>query len=168
MPTITTPRLGAILGIHPKIRQDLTKLEISIFEQLTFLSYTADQEGRSYITPKYETIAEEVGCCEKTVQRATDKFDALGLIRKQRRNPLGWGHWRSNLYQVNQAVRKWARKFYRRYRWTFLSNKHSKNRNYQLEEDKMPLREGSLSTMTQQTIQQLRQNAGRNPATCHS
>jgi hypothetical protein len=133
--------LGTILGIHPTIRQDLTKLEISIFEQLTFLSYQAEQKGRTYITPGYESIAGVVGCCTKTVQRATEKFEALGLVRKQRRNPLGLGQWRSNLYQVNQAVRKWARKQYRR---TFMSYKQSIDINYQLKESRMPLREDSL------------------------
>ena len=138
-------RLTALLSIHPTISEDLTKIELRIFEQMVFWSDGADQEGKSYITPGYEKVAEKCHCCEKTVQRATDKFDALGLISKQRRNPLGWGQWRTNLYQVNQAVRKWARKFYRRSRRTFLSNKHSRNINYQLEAAEMPPREHGFS-----------------------
>lgn len=148
-------RLTALLSIHPTISEDLTQAELRIFEQLVFWSDGADQKGKSYITPGYDRTARECHCSEKTVQRATDKFDALGLIRKQRRNPLGFGHWRTNLYQVNQAVREWARKFYRSYRRTFLSNKHSKNINYQLKEEEMPLREDSLSgegQLTQLTL----------------
>ena len=137
-------RLTALLSIHPTITEDLTKSELRIFEQLVFWSDGADQGGRSYITPGYEKVAAKCHCSEKTVQRATDKFDALGLISKQGRPPLGWGEWRTNLYRVNQAIREWARKFYRSYRRTFLSNKHSKNINYQSEEEEMPLREDSL------------------------
>ena len=129
-------RLTALFSIHPTITEDLTKSELRIFEQMAFWSDGADQEGRSYITPGYEKIAKKCHCSEKTVQRATDKFDALGLIEKLRRNPLGWGQWRTNLYRVNQAIREWAQKFYHSYRRTFLSNKHSKNINYQSEEGK--------------------------------
>ena len=129
-------RLTALLSIHPTIYEALTKSELRIFEQMAFWSDGAAQEGRSYITPGYEKIAKKCHCSEKTVQRATDKFAALGLIEKLGRNPLGWGQWRTNLYRVNQALREWARKFYHSYRRTFLSNKHSKNINYQSEEGK--------------------------------
>lgn len=141
--SMTQIQTGSIVNIHSTIRQELTKLELRIFDWFAYLSNIADQEGRSYITPSYATIARKAECCEKTVQRATETFARLGLIRKQRRNPLGWGRWRTNLYQVNEAVRKWARKHYRRrrrwgaaHRRTFVSaipqwelNYRSKERN---------------------------------------
>lgn len=58
----------------------LTKTELSIFMLLSDVSRYC---SKVYMTR--ETIAKRVGCCEKTVTRATKRLNELGLIRKYRK-----------------------------------------------------------------------------------
>ena len=146
-----------------------------ILEEITFLSACALRKGEGFTRWGREYIAEKVGCCTKTVSRWTKKFTERGLLTSIQRPPLGWNRWQTNLTILSDKLARWTRSIYRNLKVSHYPGVTDKSGDSGTlppdpppKKEEMPLRVGSLFAMTERAIQQLRQNAGRNPATCHS
>ena len=146
-----------------------------VLEEITFLSACALMKGETFTQQGRAYIAEKVGCCTKTVGRWVKRFVKLKLLTSIQRPPLGWNRWQSNLTILSENLARWTRHIYRNMKVSHYPGPTDKAGDSGTlppdpppKKEEMPLRVGSLFAMTERVIQQLRQNAGRNPATCHS
>ena len=165
-----------IATLPPAIQKAISRgYGTSILEEITFLSACAFMKGEPFTQQGREYIAKKVGCCIKTVGRWVKKFAAHGLLKSIRRGPLGWNRWQTNLTILSANLARWTRSIYRNLKVSHYPGPTDKSGDSGTlppdpppKKGQMPLRVGSLFAMTERAIQQLRQNAGRNPATCHS
>ena len=146
-----------------------------ILEEITFISALAAKKGESCTDQGRGYIAKRVGCSIRTVTRWTKKFAERGLLTSIQRPPLGWNRWQTNLTILSEKLARWTRSIYRNLKVSHYPGATDKSGDSGTlspdpppKEAEMPLRVGSLLAMTERAIQQLRQNAGKNPATCHS
>lgn len=108
----TVVKVTRLLNMPRWIRRAVTNTQLDILENTSYLAALADATGAPLI-PSQAHLAKKSGCCQKTVQRAFERFAALGLVRKTRRWPLRWSEWRSNLYEFSADLLAWAREQYR-------------------------------------------------------
>ena len=146
-----------------------------VLEEITFLSACALRKGETCTEQGRAYIAAKVGCCTKTVSRWVKRFGKLKLLTSIQRGPLGWNRWQTNLTILSEKLARWTRSIYRNLKVSHYPGATDKSGDSGTlppdpppKKEEMPLRVGSLLAMTEHYRQQLRQNAGRNPATCHS
>jgi len=146
-----------------------------ILEEITFISACALRKGESCTDQGRGYIVKKVGCCTKTVTRWIKRFVKLKLLTSIQRGPRGWNRWQTNLTILSADLARWTRSIYRNLKVSHYPGHTDKSGDSGTlspdpppKKEQMPLRVGSLSAMTEHYRQQLRQNAGRNPATCHS
>ena len=146
-----------------------------ILEEITFISAWAFLKGEPFTDQGRAYLAGKVGCSIRTVTRWVTKFVKLKLLTSIQRPPLGWNRWQTNLTILSEKLARWTRSIYRNLKVSHYPGTTDKagdsgtlSPDPPPKKEKRPLRVGSLSAMTERAIQQLRQNAGRNPATCHS
>ena len=146
-----------------------------ILEEITFISAAALRKGETSTHQGRAYIAEKVDCCTKTVSRWTKKFTRMGLLTSIQRRPRGWNRWQTNLTILSEKLARWTRSIYRNLKVSHYPGATDKSGDSGTlspdpppKKEEMPLRVDSLFAMTEHVRQQLRQNAGRNPATCHS
>ena len=146
-----------------------------ILEEITFISAWAFLKGEPFTDQGRAYLAGKVGCSIRTVTRWVTKFGELKLLTSIQRPPLGWNRWQTNLTILSEKLARWTRSIYLNLKVSHYPGTTDKagdsgtlSPDPPPKEEQMPLRVDSLSAMTQQVRQQLRQNAGRNLATCHS
>ena len=146
-----------------------------ILEEITFISALAAKKGEDCTDQGRAYIAEKVDCSIRTVTRWVTKFVKLKLLTSIQRPPRGWNRWQTNLTILSEKLARWTRSIYRNLKVSHYPGTTDKSGDSGTlppdpppKEVEMPLRVGSLSAMTEHYRQQLRQNAGRDPATCHS
>lgn len=66
-------------------KDELTKCEKRIKAYLVRLFAVAGREGRSYVWPSADTIADACGCSRSTVKRAKNKFKRLAIFAYRER-----------------------------------------------------------------------------------
>ena len=165
-----------IATLPDDIQQDIRRgYGALVLEEITFISAIADKKGESCTDQGRGYIAKRVGCSIRTVTRWVTKFVKLKLLTSIQRPPRGWNRWQTNLTILSENLARWTRSIYRNLKVSHYPGTTDKagdsgtlSPDPPPKKEKMPLRVGSLSAMTEHYRQQLRQNAGRNPATCHS
>lgn len=108
----TVVKVTRLMNLPRSIRRALTPRQLDILEHASHLAALAAETGAPLVAG-YSHYAKKSDCCEKTVQRAFERFSELGLVRKQRRWPLRWSEWRTNLYEFSADLLAWARREYR-------------------------------------------------------
>lgn len=108
----TVVKVTRLMNLPRSIRRALTPRQLDILENASYLAAVAAETGDALVAG-YTYYAKKSDCCEKTVQRAFERFAELGLVRKQRRWPLRWSEWRTNIYEFSADLLAWARQEYR-------------------------------------------------------
>lgn len=144
-------------------RKRLTGCEFALAELLGRLFTKRVKRGQAiYWTAKRDFYADDLGCTVTTISRAKTTLQEQRYVKlTQRTKPDG---------KHTSTMIEPTKRFWKRFlpRVTFSAHNFFSYEKKEQVKEEMPLRVDSQPSLTELFSQQLRQNAGRNPATCHS